>query len=168
MEGAEQTYRPDSVADECPLAIIHLGNALLRCSSHLPACSDGPPLTCTNARTHAYLVLLPVEVAAFHPAALVSEETCIMATPMTVCTRTYTLATDSSLWPCSSALSPKRRRRTAVSRYRVLWSPDLPRNTLSCHAIARSAPHGHCRRSHACTKQAGQRCCSTQAPDLRQ
>ncbi len=84
-----------------------------------------------QSRTHAYLVLLRVEVAAFHPAALASPWA--MRTPRSnrggVRPTGRTLAADSSLWPCSSA-RPARERvtdRTAVSRYLALWSPDLPR-----------------------------------------
>jgi len=38
-----------------------------------------------------------------------------------------------------------RDRRTAVSRYRALWSPDLPRRALRRAAIARSALRAHCK-----------------------
>lgn len=48
-------------------AIIPLGAALLPCSSHLPACSSEP--LSGPWPTHAYLMLLRIEVAAFHPAA---------------------------------------------------------------------------------------------------
>jgi len=40
---------------------------LLACSSHLPAYLSEPPVV-TRGHTHAYLVLLRIEVAAFHPA----------------------------------------------------------------------------------------------------
>ena len=49
------------------LAIIPLGKSLLKCSSHLPAYSGEPP-NVTRGHTYAYLVLLRIEVAAFHPA----------------------------------------------------------------------------------------------------
>ncbi len=49
------------------LAIIPLGTALLLRSSHLPAYLSEPPVVIRD-HTHAYLVLLRVEVAAFHPA----------------------------------------------------------------------------------------------------
>ncbi len=49
------------------LAIIPLGTTLLLCSSHLPAYLSEPPVVIRD-HTHAYLVLLRVEVAAFHPA----------------------------------------------------------------------------------------------------
>lgn len=47
-------------------AIIPLGAALLPRSSHLPACWSEPPSG--PKPTHAYLMLLRIEVAAFHPA----------------------------------------------------------------------------------------------------
>lgn len=43
-KGAEQIYRPDSVHREYRWAIIPLGWLLLTNSSHLPACTDGPPV----------------------------------------------------------------------------------------------------------------------------
>ena len=84
-----------------------------------------------RSRTHAYLVLLRVEVAAFHPAAPASPEA--TRTPRSnrggVRPTGRTLAADSSLWPCSSASLARERAadRAAVSRYLALWSPDLPR-----------------------------------------
>ena len=65
---ARQVYRPDSVRRETRRAIIPLGLALLPGSSHLPACSNEPPFW-PESQAHAYLMLLRVEVAAFHPAA---------------------------------------------------------------------------------------------------
>ena len=49
------------------LAIIPLDTPLLMCSSHLPAYLSEPPVVIRD-HTHAYLVLLRIEVAAFHPA----------------------------------------------------------------------------------------------------
>ena len=48
------------------VAAIPLGPALLRGSSHLPADSRGPRCASVAAGASAYLVLLQMEVAAFH------------------------------------------------------------------------------------------------------
>src|SRR5690606_2263226 len=76
---------------------------------------------------HAYLMLLPIEVAAFHPAAPRPDEP----------DGQYGDARTGAGLPAgplgglgSVALFlgfPRRDRRTAVSRYRARWSPDLPR-----------------------------------------
>jgi len=48
------------------VAAIPLGRTLLRGSSHLPADSHGPRCADVTADASAYLVLLRMEVAAFH------------------------------------------------------------------------------------------------------
>ena len=123
-----QVCRPDSVRPGEPgLAIIPLDDALLRHSSHLPACWDGPPLGPKPA--HAYLMLLRIEVTAFHPAAaqpaswLHSTEIAVLVhTCACPCGRLVSVALFLGL-----PYARHRFRRTAVSRYPALWSPDLPR-----------------------------------------
>ncbi len=75
------------------MTIIPLGAPLLTRSSHRPACSGGTPFRPPKGPAHAYLVLLRVEVAAFH-------------IPMVA--HGY-----SSLWPYSSPWA----RRGALAAY---------------------------------------------------
>lgn len=145
-------------------AIIPLGAPLLARSSHLPACSDGPPL-CARRCAHAYLVLLQIEVTAFHPAAPHRETR--RAARKSPCRCTNAFAADSSLWPCSSARLANQTCRTAVSRYPARWSPDLPRCLRT--AIARPAPRRYCSsisRSGVSTKAKRRHCkCKTSEAD---
>ena len=77
------------------MTAIPLGAPLPTRSSHLPA-------DVTRAASmSAYLVLLRMEVAAFHP--LLRSFTCA--------------GSDSSLWPCSSPSSPRERQLIASGRY---------------------------------------------------
>src|SRR4051812_46430472 len=100
--------------------------------------SSGPRITPKAQATYprarreasalAYLVLLPVEVAAFHPANTVSVPP--YGGPLPV-------PTDSSLWPCSSLRTRKGYPsqapiRTGVTRHRTLWSPDFPLPAERC------------------------------------
>ena len=85
-------------------------------------------LDASMRRAHAYLVLLPIEVAAFHPAALTPKDRTPWCDHGGVCQCTPSRQTrlcgpvpqldEASASPC----------RTAVSRYRTLWSPDFPRS----------------------------------------
>lgn len=83
-------------------------------------------------RTHAYLVLLPIEVAAFHPAALIPSDHAPWSHHGGVCKRCIPSRQTRLCGPVpqldDTDASP---RRTAVSRYRTLWSPDLPRNVCT-------------------------------------
>src|SRR5690606_24181203 len=77
--------------------------------------------------SHAYLMLLPIEVAAFHPAAPRPDKP----------DRRYgdgRTGVRLSVHPRGRLVSvalvlgfPRKDRRTAVSRSRARWSPDLPR-----------------------------------------
>jgi len=99
----EQACKPDSVRRACARrAIIRLGRTLLAGSGLLPACAERVTL-CARGRVHAYLKLLRIEVAAFHPGA---PPTCVVRnTEVAVSVRDQrrARAPDSSLWPCSSA-----------------------------------------------------------------
>lgn len=134
---ARQIDRPDSVHSgrlrKPGRAIIPLGMWLPTCSSHLPAYS-GEATPSGRSRTYAYLVLLRMEVAAFHP-----------ASPQLLRVR-------NTEWPCQCGSCdppamqsrlcgpiPRLRqracahpaRRAVVSRHPALWSPDLPRNACA-------------------------------------
>jgi hypothetical protein len=93
-----------------PMAVIHLDVALPRRSSHLPA--DSASSLRLNLAS-AYLVLLRMEVAAFHPLRTWREpDRC-----------------DSSLWPCSSPSATARAivlLRLGVTQHPALRSPDFP------------------------------------------
>ena len=100
------------------MATIPLGPPLLTGSSHLPAYLDGTPFEGPGGPSYAYLVLLRVEVAAFH---------------IPMAGHGY-----SSLWPYSSPWAGREARllRTAVSRHPSLRSPDLPLPAMSPTAAA--------------------------------
>lgn len=102
----------------------------------------------TRDHTHAYLVLLRVEVAAFHPALSGLNK----SNPSSRLHRNGVCLKD--IPPPQTRLcgpSPQRSqmlahplRRTVVNRYPALWSPDLPR----CHedtATAQSALRVYCK-----------------------
>ncbi len=74
---------------------------------------------------YAYLMLLQVEVTAFHSNMLFRKLNAIrVGEPKPYqCIANYTHMLASSLWPYSSY----ENIWTAVSRYLVLWSPDFPR-----------------------------------------
>jgi len=78
----------------------------------------------TRECTHAYLVLLRVEVAAFHPDTLISEP--IMRHGVTVAECYHPRARLVSVVLFLNA----RMHRTVVNRYPALRSPDLPRHRL--------------------------------------
>ena len=78
----------------------------------------------TRECTHAYLVLLRVEVAAFHPDTLISEP--IMRHGVTVAECCHPRARLVSVVLFLNA----RMHRTVVNRYPALRSPDLPRHRL--------------------------------------
>ncbi|MEY3969144.1 MAG: hypothetical protein RI968_122 [Pseudomonadota bacterium] len=96
LRGRKSLWRPSIWAQHCCGA-----------QATYPRASGGSPFRARRP-SHAYLVLLRVEVAAFHVPAVASGY--------------------SSLWPYSSPwvhLSMDLLR-TAVSRHPILWSPDLP------------------------------------------
>jgi len=70
LKKVKSADRPGSVGERCyalAAAVIPLGRVLPRASSYLPACSNEPPWVSNCLLTaHAYLILLRVEVAAFH------------------------------------------------------------------------------------------------------
>ena len=85
------------------MTVIPLGAQLLVRSSNLPAGSASHALL-TEAKMPAYLVLLRMEVTAFH----------------------VRLSAYSSLWPYSSPWGFATLLRPAVSRHPALCSPDFP------------------------------------------
>ena len=129
-KGAEQIYRPDSVHREYRWAIIPLGWLLLTNSSHLPACTDGPPVW--PQRPCACLFgVAPDRGYRVSPCYVVPCNT--QGTPhgFTVSVRAETRPRNR-LVSVALFLGYYNRRsgyryRTAVSRYPALWSPDLPR-----------------------------------------
>src|SRR5690606_19328687 len=110
-------------------------------------------------RTHAYLVLLRIEVAAFHPAMpppVAGRRGTEMAVPVRA---RRALMTDSSLWPCSSAFPagkpasvagrplaaiPPCGVRTFLEGFASPRLPDLPCgrhfNTAGAPAPGRALP----------------------------
>jgi len=70
LNEVKSACRPGSVGVRfypCAVAVIPLGRVLPHASSYLPACSNEPPwVSDCSLTTHAYLILLRVEVAAFH------------------------------------------------------------------------------------------------------
>ena len=70
LKKVKSADRPGSVGERFysrAVAVIPLGRVLPRASSYLPACSNEPPWVSGCPLTaHAYLILLRVEVAAFH------------------------------------------------------------------------------------------------------
>jgi len=84
------------------LTVIHLGAPLLVRSSYLPAGSASHALL-TEVKMPAYLILLQMEVTAFHRNLI-----------------------RSSLWPYSAPWGIAALLRTAVSRHLALCSPDFP------------------------------------------
>src|SRR5690606_2119975 len=92
-------------------AIIPLRGPLLDRCSHLPACLDEPPFR-PRGPAHAYLVLLRVEVAAFHPA-MPPPVAGWRGTEMAVPVRARRARpADSSLWPYSSVAPAANCRAT--------------------------------------------------------
>ena len=89
------------------MATIHLGPSLLKGSSHRPAHMRRNTLSGPEGPSCAYLVLLRVEVAAFHVP--------IVANGYSFCGPIPRLG-----WAGAHLL------RTAVSRHPFLRSPDLP------------------------------------------
>lgn len=94
--------KPGSVYALQRMTVIHLGAQLLIRSSNLPAGSASHALF-TCVKMPAYLVLLQMEVTAFHRNLI-----------------------RSSLWPYSAPYTVASFQRTAVSRHLTLRSPDFP------------------------------------------
>ena len=102
--------------------IIPLRGSLLSRCSHLPACLDGAALRGRRPR-------MPVDVAPGRGCrvspAMPPPVTGRRDTEMAVPVRVAAPAPQTRLWLFLDIAL--RRRRTAVSRYPALWSPDLPR-----------------------------------------
>lgn len=129
-KGAEQICRPDSVHREYRWAIIPLGRSLLTGSSHLPACTGGPPVW--PLRPNACLFdVAPDRGYRVSPCYAVpcksktrrTETPCQCAPTARPHNRLVSVALFLGFYRCQSS----GRYRTAVSRYPALWSPDLPR-----------------------------------------
>jgi len=106
-------------------AIIHLGAPLLTRSGLLPACR-GRATPGTLRHTHAYLKLLQIEVAAFHPVApWLLDAACSTEVAVPVCDTAHPY--DRLVSVALFLSSPQTAYRTAVSRYLALRSPDFPR-----------------------------------------
>ncbi len=134
-------------------AIIPLDIPLLACSSHLPACSGGPP--CRHKAGACLFDVAPdrgCRVSPCHARQAKARRQYGVAVP--VCIRKRTRMADSSLWPCSSAFSSEIAGRPLAAippdGVRTFLGavaprlPDLPRPAIVRHARgfpARKAPN---------------------------
>ena len=129
-KSARQTYRPDSVDRLAPAGNHSSGHPIAEMLKPPTRMLERAALRGRN-RTHAYLVLLRVEVAAFHTAT--PAPPWAMRTPRSNRGGVCLIGTPSlQTRLCGPVPQPNRARerttdRTAVSRYPALWSPDLPR-----------------------------------------
>ena len=98
-KSARQTYRPDSVDRLAPAGNHSSGHPIAEMLKPPTRMLERAALRGRN-RTHAYLVLLRVEVAAFHPAMSNPRERAHHhGNTVAECVRKHTLTADSSLWP---------------------------------------------------------------------
>lgn len=105
-------------------AIIPLGRPLLACSGHLPACSGGPP--CRHQACTCLFGVAPDRGCRVSPCHG-TRETPVRYGDGRTCVRPSAHPRDRLVSVALVLGLPEWGRRTAVSRYRVLWSPDLPR-----------------------------------------
>ena len=96
----------------------HSSRRTITCTLKLSTRWQRGPRLIKQVKMPAYLILLQMEVAAFHPFRRKLAKNLLVG------------LTDSSLWPYSSPyifqLAPKKFQRTAVSRHLALCSPDFP------------------------------------------